>query len=147
GQADKEARAAARLTLERDGMVASASAACVSMWAVESESGGGDPHGEKRVQANLVRDVAGNPFRPPCLDRAWMKSEVRALAQAAYDERVLPSGELDPQRLAILADALEECGCTNADILDHLRGPGTHVRGCFVLDCLLGKAAPIQGGP
>jgi hypothetical protein len=40
---------------------------------------------------------------------------------------------------AILADALEEAGCTDAAILSHLRGPGPHVRGCWVVDLLLGK--------
>ena len=61
------------------------------------------------------------------------------LAEAAYDRRHLPSGELDPARLAVLADALEEAGCTDPDLLDHLRGPGPHYRGCWVIDLLLGK--------
>ena len=47
--------------------------------------------------------------------------------------------DLDPDRLAVLADALEEAGCDNADLLSHLRGPGPHVRGCWALDLLLGK--------
>jgi hypothetical protein len=62
-----------------------------------------------------------------------------SLAQVAYDQRLLPSGMLEPARLALLADALEEAGCTNADLLGHLRGPGPHVRGCWALDLLLGK--------
>ena len=61
------------------------------------------------------------------------------LAEAAYTARSLPQGELDPARLAVLADALEDAGCTDADILGHLRGPGPHVRGCWVIDLLLGK--------
>jgi hypothetical protein len=64
---------------------------------------------------------------------------VTNLAKAAYDERALPSGELDPVRLTVLADGLEEAGCTNADILNHLRGPGPHWRGCFALDAILVK--------
>jgi hypothetical protein len=64
---------------------------------------------------------------------------VTNLAAVAYEERQLPSGELDPARLAVLADALEESGCTNGDILGHLRQPGTHVRGCWALDKVLGK--------
>jgi hypothetical protein len=63
---------------------------------------------------------------------------VVALAQAAYDHRTLPSG-LDRTTLAVLADALEEAGCTDPDLLIHLRGPGPHVRGCWALDLLLGK--------
>jgi hypothetical protein len=62
-----------------------------------------------------------------------------ALAQAAYDERNLPSGLLDTNRLAVLADALEDAGCTGPDILEHLRGNAPHVRGCWVLDLILSK--------
>ena len=62
-----------------------------------------------------------------------------ALARAAYDQRELPSGALDTTRLAVLADALEEAGCDQADLLTHLRGPGPHVRGCWVVDLILGK--------
>jgi hypothetical protein len=64
---------------------------------------------------------------------------VVALAQAAYDQRDMPAGTLVPARLAVLADALEEPGCTNSDILDHLRGAGPHVRGCMAVDLILGK--------
>jgi hypothetical protein len=70
---------------------------------------------------------------------AWNDGAVVKMAQAAYEERRLPSGELDPARLDVLADALEEAGCSVTDILDHLRGPGPHVRGCWVVDLLLGK--------
>ena len=62
------------------------------------------------------------------------------MATAAYEVRTLPAGTLDPDRLAILADALEDAGCTNADVLDHCRGAGPHVRGCWVVDLLLGKS-------
>jgi hypothetical protein len=65
---------------------------------------------------------------------------VLALAAAAYDNRVSPAGTLDPDRLAVLADALEEAGCTDTRILGHLRGPGPHVRGCFALDLILDKS-------
>ena len=58
----------------------------------------------------------------------------------AYDERLMPSGELDLGRLAVLSDALEEAGCTSAEILTHLRSPGPHVRGCWALDLILGKS-------
>jgi hypothetical protein len=90
----------------------------------------------------LVRDLWGNSFRPPQLDRFLLGREdgiLARLAQAAYDDR-LPSGTLDPDRLAVLGDALEEAGCTDAELLAHLRRPGPHYRGCFALDPLLGKS-------
>jgi hypothetical protein len=71
---------------------------------------------------------------------AWNDSTVVRLAQAAYEERHLPAGTLDTGRLAVFADALEEAGCMDADILGHLRGPGPHVRGCWAVDLCLGKS-------
>jgi hypothetical protein len=62
------------------------------------------------------------------------------MAQAAYEHRDLPGGTLEPHRLAVLADALEEAGCDNPLILGHLRGPGTHWRGCWAVDGCLGLA-------
>jgi hypothetical protein len=93
--------------------------------------------------ASYLRDIFGNPFRPVAILHAlltWNDALVVRLAQAAYDERQMPEGTLDPTRLAVLADALEEAGCDNADILGHLRGPGPHTRGCWPLDLLLGKS-------
>ena len=90
-------------------------------------------------QRAILRDIFGNPFRPVLLNPAWRTPAVLSLAQAAYENRLLSAGTLDPDRLAILADALEESGCTDAAILRHLREPGPHVRGCHVLDLLLGK--------
>ena len=83
--------------------------------------------------------MVGNPFRPVTLAPGWQTPEVVALAQAAYDQRELPAGQLDPARLAVLADAVEEAGCADADPLGHLRGPGPHVRGCWAVDLLLGR--------
>jgi hypothetical protein len=84
------------------------------------------------------------PFRPapPIASSAlvWNRGTIPRLAQAAYEERSLPSGTLDRARLAILADALEEAGCTDEKTLGHLRGPGPHLRGCHVVDRLLGKS-------
>lgn len=94
---------------------------------------------ERVVQCRLLRDIFGNPFRTDAIDPAWPTPTVLALATAAYDNRSLPAGTLDPARLAVLADAIEDAGCTNADILNHCRQPGTHVRGCWVVDLLLGK--------
>jgi hypothetical protein len=92
-----------------------------------------------RRECDLLRDII-NPFRPVTLDPAWQTPTVTSLATAAYEERALPSGELEPARLAVLADALEEAGCREQSALDHLRGPGPHVRGCWPLDLILGKA-------
>lgn len=97
---------------------------------------------ERRQQVILLRDVFGNPFRsvsinPPSL--AWNDRTIPRIAEAVYSDRQLPAGTLDNARLAILADALEEAGCTNADILNHCRQPGEHVRGCWVIDLILGR--------
>jgi hypothetical protein len=94
---------------------------------------------EEDSQAGLLRDIFGNPFRPVALDSALRTPAVLALTQAAYDNRNLPVGTLEPDRLAILADALEEAGCTDADLLGHLRSQGAHVRGCWAVDLLLTK--------
>ncbi len=98
---------------------------------------------ERAAQADLLRCAFGNPFRllsvsPSAL--SWDNGGVVRMAQAAYEERELPSGHLDPARLAVLADALEDAGCDDADLLGHLRAPGPHVRGCWALDLLLGKS-------
>jgi hypothetical protein len=94
-------------------------------------------------QITLFRDIFGNPFRPVTVDPHWLtwsSGTIPKLAQEIYNGRRLPQGTLDNTRLAILADALEEAGCTNPDILDHCRKPGTHVRGCWVIDLILGKS-------
>jgi hypothetical protein len=97
---------------------------------------------ESNEYANLLRDILGTLFRPFVVDPrwlAWNSGTIAVLAQTIYDERRLPEGALDKDRLAVLADALEEAGCTDPDILAHCRGPGPHVRGCWVIDLLLGK--------
>ncbi|VTR96240.1 Uncharacterized protein OS=Sorangium cellulosum (strain So ce56) GN=sce5710 PE=4 SV=1 [Gemmata massiliana] len=80
----------------------------------------------------LARDIFGDPFRPVTLDPAWLTSTVVALAEGIYADRAF-------DRLPILADALEEAGCGDPGVLSHCRGPGTHVRGCWVVDTLLKK--------
>jgi hypothetical protein len=90
----------------------------------------------------LVRDIFGNPFRQPSIEPAllaWNGGAVKRLAEAAYQERALPAGTLDQGRLTVLADALEEAGCDDEEILGHLRKPGPHVRGCWVIDLLTGR--------
>jgi hypothetical protein len=89
-------------------------------------------------QTNLLRDIIGNPFRPISINPIWITPTVLDLARSAYDERIMPSGELEPANLAVLSDALEEAGCDDEDILNHLRGPGPHVRGCWAVDLCLG---------
>jgi hypothetical protein len=83
----------------------------------------------------LLRDLFGNPFRPLSCQPDWLRWHeglVAELADAIYAERAF-------DRLPIVADALEDAGCTDAAILDHCRAPGPHVRGCWVVDLLLGK--------
>ncbi len=87
---------------------------------------------EREAQSYLLRDVFGNPFRPVMLRSSWLTSTVKDLSAAIYGDRAF-------DRLPLLADALEDADCTNADILAHCRGPGPHVRGCWVVDLLLGK--------
>ena len=87
---------------------------------------------ERSAQCKILRDIVGNPFRPVTFDPEWRTSTVTALAQQMYDSR-------DFTAMPILADALQDAGCENADILDHCRGPGPHVRGCWVVDLVLGK--------
>jgi hypothetical protein len=102
----------------------------------------------------LFRDIVGNPFHPinPAwllsevatsirtlpqfarwwFDPAWLTSDVLALGRGIYEERSF-------DRMPILAAALQEAGCMNADVLNHCRGPGPHVRGCWALDLVLAK--------
>lgn len=85
------------------------------------------------MQAAVLRDIFGNPFRLPAVNPSWQTSKLAELAQSIYDEQAF-------DRLPILADVLaEEAGCTNAEILAHCHEPGEHFRGCWVLDLLLGK--------
>ncbi|MBL8795112.1 MAG: hypothetical protein JNM56_14480 [Planctomycetia bacterium] len=87
---------------------------------------------EQRRQAGFIREIFGNPFRPATIDPTWRTANVVSLATAIYNERAF-------DRLPILADALEDAGCTSREILDHCRQPGEHVRGCWCVDLVLGK--------
>src|SRR5262249_12103048 len=87
---------------------------------------------ERRAQCWILRDIFRNPFGPLTLDPRWLTSNVGTLACAIYTDCAF-------DRLPILADALEEAGCTDAEVLAHCRGPGPHVRGCWVVDLILGK--------
>lgn len=88
---------------------------------------------ELALHCHFLRDIFGNPSRSVAVDPAWLTSDVLALAKGIYEERNFG-------RMPILADALQDAGCDNDDILDHCRGPGPHVRGCYVLDLILGKS-------
>jgi hypothetical protein len=91
---------------------------------------------ERAVQAALLRDFFGNPFRRTYKVSssvlAWQERTVAKLASDIYQGRLF-------DRLPLLADALEDAGCTDAGLLGHLRGPGPHVRGCWALDLVLAK--------
>ncbi len=80
----------------------------------------------------LIHEVIGNPFRPVTFSPSWRTSTVVALAAQMYESR-------DFGAMPILADALQDAGCDNADVLEHCRGPEPHVRGCWVVDLVLGK--------
>ncbi len=94
---------------------------------------GRDPAARLAVIRDAIRCIIGNPFRPVVCDPSWRTSTVVGLAAAIYADRAF-------DRLPILADALEEAGCANADVLAHCRGPGPHARGCWVVDLILGKS-------
>ncbi len=82
--------------------------------------------------ARLLRDIFGKPFRPVTPDPRWFTSTVVDLAKAIYEGRAF-------DRMPILADALMDAGCDSEEIIEHCRGNGPHVRGCWVVDLLLGK--------
>jgi hypothetical protein len=77
--------------------------------------------------------VIGNPFRPVAFSPDWRTNTVLTLARQMYELREFSA-------MPILADALQDAGCDSADVLDHCRGDGPHVRGCWVVDLVLGKA-------
>jgi hypothetical protein len=92
---------------------------------------------EQANQPGSLRCLFGNPFRPrPVIDRAWLSwndGTVRRIAEAVYSPHRFSD-------LPILADALEEAGCDDQSLLEHRRGPGPHVRGCWAVDLLLGRS-------
>jgi hypothetical protein len=114
-------------------------------WSLSSgEDGRADPPPtvEMWSRLELLRELVGHPFRTIALNPAWLTWQggiVARLAQVTYEERELPSGHLFASHLALLADALEDAGCTDAELLGHLRGPGPHVRGCWALELVLAK--------
>lgn len=112
-----------------------------SSWAAEChvdyrgdlESYDAQRRAEYAVQADLLRDVIGNPFATVSFDPAWRSPEAVSLADSMYESR-------DFGRMSELAAALERAGCTENAVLGHCRGPGLHVRGCWVVDSILSRA-------
>ena len=82
------------------------------------------------MQAALLRELFGNPFRSIAIDQTWLTHEVLDLARKANDQ---------PNHLFPLAEALKRAGCDSAEMLDHCRQIGGHVKGCWVVDLLLGQ--------
>jgi hypothetical protein len=109
---------------------------CVSQVGAKADYGPGSFDGcEAEVRFDLaasLRDIFGNPFRPAAFDPKWQNADVIGLARGIYEDRAF-------DRLPILADALMDAGCGSDDILAHCRSEGPHVRGCWVVDLVLGK--------
>lgn len=106
----------------------------IDLWEAAYGSSSNNPKMKNR-QVAILRDIVGNPFHPVFIDPSWMAwndGTVVRMAQSIYYERHL-------DLLPIVADALEESGCADQDILTHCRGTDLHVRGCWVLDLILGK--------
>jgi hypothetical protein len=98
---------------------------------------------EYGAQADLLRDLFGNPFRLVGIDPAWLRwngGAILELARAIYQGRRF-------EQLPRLAELLAQAGCTDAAILSHCREPGVHAPGCWVLDVLLGRPSAVQVGP
>jgi hypothetical protein len=134
--------AARRYTMMSAQMVAMTTATAVSWLAGRTVAGQQAEEAMTARQARLVRCIFGNPFRPlPEIDPAWLTWDggaVRKLVASIHAERRFTD-------LPVLADALEEAGCTDANILGHCRAGGEHALGCWMLDLLLGKADAAGG--
>jgi hypothetical protein len=103
---------------------------------------GGPADAERAYQCHLLRDVVGSPFRPFRFDECWLDGagrEAVKLARELYESA-------DFSRLSELADVLEQAGYADWAVLDHCRGPGPHVRGCWVVDALMGKECAVREG-
>jgi hypothetical protein len=88
---------------------------------------------ERQMQAALLRDIVGDPFRRMVPEPAWQRPEVAVFAQIIYECSAFG-------RLTELGESLVAAGCKNAAILAHCRQAGPHVRGCWVVDLLTGRA-------
>jgi hypothetical protein len=100
--------------------------------AVRATTGLADGAAERVVQSAFLRDVFGNLFAPVRVEPRWRTSDAVGLARAIYHDRTF-------DRLPTLADALMDAGCEDEEIINHCRSGGRHVRGCWVVDLVLGK--------
>ncbi len=141
GMEEWQIASAAEFTVGRSGLPPWENARCTAVCVSRVVSGrvhvyqrefDPDPDPEEYQQITLLHDIAGNPFRPEMTEPNWETSTVVALASQMYGSR-------DFSAMPILADALQDAGCDNDVILEHCRGPGPHVRGCWVVDLILGK--------
>jgi hypothetical protein len=90
----------------------------------------------KALLCDLIREAFGNFINPSKVEKHWLRWNDRTIprmAQAIYDDKAW-------DRMGVLADALEDAGCSNAYLIGHLRSPGPHFRGCWVIDLLLGRS-------
>jgi hypothetical protein len=85
-----------------------------------------------RILRDIFRDLIPNPFLPLAWKPEWFTSTVRDLATHIYDAR-------DFGAMPILADALQDAGCDDEQVLAHCRASKPHARGCWVVDAILGK--------
>lgn len=97
---------------------------------------------EETFQCSLLRDIFGAPFRRFRFDPAWLSGEGGPAVALAW--KIEEEGRFGD--ILMLADALERAGCRDRTVLDHCRVPGPHVRGCWVLDALLGRESPVREG-
>ena len=129
----REAVAASAMAAARDAVTASATAAA---WCVNTAVSWAAWHADETInQAIFVRDIF-NPWLTPMIPLAWLTWHDGlpvSMAWRMYDTR-------DFADMPVLADGLEEAGCQDQDILGHCRSGGEHVRGCWLLDLLMGKS-------
>ena len=97
-----------------------------------TDARGTTPEQERKVQAELVRCLFGNPFRPVEFRAGWRSEAAARLATAIHADRAF-------DRLPVLADALEEAGCDAVGLLAHCRHGQSHARGCRTVDAALGR--------
>src|SRR5262249_15956064 len=129
---DKDGRQAVEFTLEYSVKAVQAAARKVTERGGKGKVAEAAANQQRKKQGNILRDLFGNPFRRVPFQPAWKSAPGAKLATGIYQERAFA-------RLPLLADALEEAGCTDASVLDHCRREQPHYLGCWVIDGILGK--------